>query len=175
MYFIKGGIDIKGDHGHLLTASVDSTERLGDDTLKLTDMAKIESPEKISHRGRVGNISMPPDLFESLLLSEDNQVVKTDTSGDHAYRKPQDGLRFFESPLPLFDLDGGIYHPRQSEPMDELVDQKATAVTDKRVFSLFNNDFDSPGGIDLLDLLHLHLLGDRNADSLSYAQSLVYG
>jgi hypothetical protein len=78
-------------------------------------------------------------------------------------------------PLPLLDPDGRIDHAGQPQPVDELVDQETAAVTDQRVVALFKDEPDSADGIDSLDLLHLHLLGDRDADSLYHAQSLVYG
>lgn len=70
-------------------------------------------------------------------------------------------------------VDRGIDRPGQTLPMYELVNQKAAAVADKGVLPLFENDLDSSGGIDFLDLFHLHLLCDRNADSVHDAQSLV--
>ena len=73
-------------------------------------------------------------------------------------------FRFPESSS--LNSDGGVDYAGQCESMHEFINQNASPLTNKRVSPLLKDELDSPSWVHLLDLLHLHLLGDRDEDSV---------
>lgn len=64
---------------------------------------------------------MSPDCLESLFLPQNNKVVKADTAGYHAYCQSKYCFRFPVTTLSFFDLDCGIDHMCQIEPVDKFI------------------------------------------------------
>jgi hypothetical protein len=55
------------------------------------------------------------------------------------------------------------------------VDKQSPAITHEGAVTFFDDNCDSPGSINLFDLLHPRLPGDRDADSLYHVQRLTHG
>jgi len=165
---IQGRIDIQGDDTHFIGNRIHFPERLGNDTFQLSDMTKIEPPEKVSHGRGMRYLTVTPYGPESLFLSQDKQIIQTFTPGDHAGRQTEDRFRFPVSPFPFFHRDCPVNEFGKSQSVDKLIQDNASTETDQGIVSFYKDNLLPAGN------LHLHLLGDQDDVTLIGRKPVVH-
>ena len=165
---IQSGIDIHRKSKRFFGNTIHFVECLCIDTIKLSDVSKIESPEEVAHGSGMGNISVSPYCLESFFFSQSEEIIQTFTACYHTDYQCQDCFGLFISPLTLFYFDRSINNLWKRQFMNEFINEDSSSITDK-VISFFNDDCSS------FDFLHLHPPGDCDEDSLNREEHHVYG